>query len=186
MGHRIKDTSVIQTAINDPKRSIIEMCTYLTSELRTYLSSFSDALIGGVACEITHTWKQPPNKGHLYNKDSLVGSQWCPQYIEVPLQLLLHVHIYNNPLPIILQSVTYHHVHVEEYTLTLASSMADIHTNISSLVLAWIGQSFPARGYHNHCLNQFIMDIWWVSLPSAVQHVNTCWCFWKVSAVTTV
>ena len=23
---------------------------------------------------------QPPNYGHLYNKNSLVGSQWCPYY----------------------------------------------------------------------------------------------------------
>ena len=31
---RIKDTSVIRTAIDGPKRSAIETCTYLTSELR--------------------------------------------------------------------------------------------------------------------------------------------------------
>ena len=39
MALRIKDTSVIWTAIDGPKWSAIEMCTYLTSELRTSLYS---------------------------------------------------------------------------------------------------------------------------------------------------
>ena len=34
---RIKDTSVIRTAIDGPKLSTIETCTYFTSELRTPL-----------------------------------------------------------------------------------------------------------------------------------------------------
>ena len=38
---RIKDTSVMRTAINDPKQLPIERCTYLTSELRTPLYSVS-------------------------------------------------------------------------------------------------------------------------------------------------
>ena len=37
--HRIKDTYVIQTAIDGHKQSAIETCTYLTSELRTPLYS---------------------------------------------------------------------------------------------------------------------------------------------------
>ena len=36
---RIKDTSVIQTPIDGPEWSAIEMCTYLTSVLRTPLYS---------------------------------------------------------------------------------------------------------------------------------------------------
>ena len=36
---RIKDTSVIRMPIDGPKRSAIETCTYLTSELRTPLYS---------------------------------------------------------------------------------------------------------------------------------------------------
>ena len=39
MALRIKDTSVIQMAINGPKRSAIETCSYLTSELRIPLYS---------------------------------------------------------------------------------------------------------------------------------------------------
>ena len=39
MALRTKDTSIIQTAIDGPKRSAIETCTYLTSELRTPLYS---------------------------------------------------------------------------------------------------------------------------------------------------
>ena len=34
---QIKDTSVIRTPTDGPKQSAIEMCTYLTSELRTPL-----------------------------------------------------------------------------------------------------------------------------------------------------
>ena len=39
MALRIKDTSVLRTTIDGPKRSAIKMCTYLTSELRTPLYS---------------------------------------------------------------------------------------------------------------------------------------------------
>ena len=37
-----KDTSIIPTLINGPKRSVIEMCTNLTSELKTPLYSTLD------------------------------------------------------------------------------------------------------------------------------------------------
>ena len=39
MALQTKDTSIIQMAIDGPKRSAIETCTYLTSELRTPLYS---------------------------------------------------------------------------------------------------------------------------------------------------
>ena len=39
MDLQIKDTSVIRTPIDGPKRSAIETCTYLTSKLRTPLYS---------------------------------------------------------------------------------------------------------------------------------------------------
>ena len=64
---RIKDTSVIRTAIDSPKRSTIETCTYFTSELRTPLYS------------ILRTHDPDPN-GHIaWLTNSILGSRPRPR-----------------------------------------------------------------------------------------------------------
>ena len=66
MALRTKDTSIIQTAIDGLKRSAIETCTYLTSELRTPLYS------------VLRTHDPVPNGHNAQLINSIIRSGPCP------------------------------------------------------------------------------------------------------------
>ena len=67
MALRIKDTSVIWTTINSPKPSNIEICIYLTSELRTPLYNF-----------VLWTLDPAPNGYIAWLANSIIRSRPCP------------------------------------------------------------------------------------------------------------
>ena len=76
---QIKDTSIIRTPINSPKRSAIETCTYLTSELRTPLYSVLQTL-------------DPVPNGHIAQlMNSIIQSRPRPRVRSLALAVQFHM-----------------------------------------------------------------------------------------------
>ena len=79
MALRTKDTSIIQTAIDGPKWSAIETCTYLTSEIRTPLYS------------VLLTHDPAPNGHNAQLTNSIIWSGPRPWVTSLAIALQFHM-----------------------------------------------------------------------------------------------